>query len=1439
MKTISLFGMDLPVKDKSGKVDGPKLPSLSFSGGGFWDAEISPWNGAPPATHKLTLKTLFRCKPAGASRTVWFGCDLILECTENQGRYGVITSPQVQPHNSSHLYLGTKRPDPDDTGDRQLLVQLGIFFGKQDLSKGNILGDETGFSFMLPGNTLLGGGRLPVSATYARAGIALFLPGESLLLRERAFTGTVGVRVPGPKKTTTFIAGMPVINCESYVPINDLLNERGSVALVEDPTSGGAGVPLQADINPANNCIAIPAFARHGQLRLGLLRTGDSNSLESAAYTVNGTRAGAVIESRTYANSHDRSPLTLALTSSPDGEGTDSGIKLKVRLDAVTGPSTFLIAETGPITFSCSTSAFFGVVPGAQFTSSGQAQLTCDHVVPPASLHLLAPEDQISAALLADASFPKLGFPGEGRIAYPLPGDSYVPQRANQSNDAVTWSFNADPAQGFFLPVQPLELMRLAAGGNTPGDNLVKFINDHATRTFKADSVKVRHEGFAQEDQGDQDIRIQTLLPTGHAVGAPLTSDRPGRAAALTGSDTGDRDRNADLHVATFSATRQYGPFEVELTYQGDKPPPYIILRKNRKTGAIAQYPKGADSWIATGHEEFKIKAHTTKAMEPERILGIVKLDQTITINDIFTREALLNDPGFPPMDGRETFLDRLDGSVRSRTWAGLLLIDLPVDLGSFPVLEDTIGTDLTLQYLSIGGDSGVADRRSFSYSGRVHWSNTAGDIPVPPSSADEEENVFTMRSLDVTFRDNEINYFRSVSEVTFLQVGGMSSTNRDETKEPPLLTLIGSYNRRNKEFKFISQLAKPLPVFLKGQEIGPIKQLYVSSAMLTHRGGSTQVLLEGQVDLRPFTFAGVTIDVPEAQVFFQDFGLTFPSAPQGGKVPQWLRFNYPSFKINADFPQFQLFDQPWLQLKIQSLGVVWKNSTRRWGHLLQVHNNLETIMGGGGLTLDLRLNIGKMPDLIVSDLKELMLDLTVGFGFKGGAGALDPGKLAIGFRAVGFHKFEIDIMRFLRMKAESLSFGREDINGHNVKKATIKGLELDVLNTPILKGLDFYWFAPDDTKSKSLLAFYPSTGNGPDLGLLKVHWFLIGKNLYLPENLAKDIISIDTPDKVHDHENRIANAIKDAVDRRTLVPANTAQPNRVIGEWIFAAGFDFLSGFIVGKFLFQDKAYYGIALRGAMLKDWFGYDFAFAVLFIKGDVPEEDSYYIEVRVPKVAVGSFMFTGGVIALEIGVGGNFMLDMGFPWLGAGGRQWNRTFGAIMTPLQGAGGSYMTYARKHNSGDLIAGGGLALMAGVGASFSAGPFHVWVRAGYYAVLEGAMRVAPKDKEVVALRVVGAVGVLVEGAGELNWWIISARVGIRASAEARATVMWAKRDNLEIYDTDPKYKTDALTVRLDFELRASASARACIGSGPFKVCKGISASVSMGFTENLVLGN
>ena len=1237
------------------------------------------------------------------------------------------------------------------------------------------------------------------------------------------------------------------------------------------------------------NPVVVPLGLSDYRLNVKLEQQQHGTTLTRVYATPRGATGVGVLHS--YSISQVSSNAPAAFRFGDDKEGT-AELDLVVRIDGRESPSTFMIAPQygmgdgqQKLMLSRDKEEYVhGIVPGAAFSLTQQCQLQCGH-----STHGNVFGEPVESELVFDMTLPALLEPKSCGFNYPRPGQVYVAGSIGGTGTGTgavdVWKFRPESSSGQELVLPMLPLSMVAVAGLKLGEPGFCYLSDANSQTVAglAHSIaEVQHETFMREgpapDAGDQNsvIRLKKIyvdnppLINGGGnrypgsentrVGAPLEVVRSSSAS----EPKAERNR---LIVREHPIFRGYGPIKIRHKVRSDTLPDYFILESfsTDSYDKFKEFPKLKDisSWLATKSCLMRIGGKPEREITgmPDgfnpRPAAILKLSADISLEEIFQKENL-NPTLEKPLQDKDFLREIVDPTVLDPQWVGLIMFNLPLNLDKFPILRTIVGDELSIRYLAVAPEktTGTNGARKFSYTARVKWVNSDEPEELPPYPPGDERNfeaTFTAREVDIAWRANELVNFVARAEVRFLSALGIS--NQADEK---LLRILGSYDKNREKFQFLGQLSEKFPIIDDGNEYGPIKQIYVKGVEIVRSRGRTMVEFDGEVDCRPIKFTSggsweEWFKYPEGantKVTFRGLGLEFPEKMLGGKLPQWMRFNYPSFKLDPNFPQFSLFGLDWLQLKVQNIGVDFRKKFD-WDSLIHIAKSGE--LDNGALLMDVRLNFGKLPDLIANSIKELAFDFTVGVGFEGKESRrISNTKFRIGVKVPGFKKLNLDLMRFLVLRADELLFSKEvldkkEVGGVPVSVINLTNVRLSIVGTKIIDGMTLSLMGTPNGQ-QAVLAFFGGGDRGkPAMGIVGLQWVLVGRNLMIPDELVERILSIESASTIVDNKS-IAKEISEAVSWGNILPipdksliAGEPDKRKNVGGWLFAAGFDFYKGFAVGKFLFQDNAYYGIAIRGKFLEDWFGWKLALSAIYFKGSRPEEDRLRVALRIPKVDIGPFRFNGGVIALEVVMNGGFMLDIGFPWLDrSGSRKWGRTFGAIITPFQGSSGAYFTYRRSdivcnndNESVELIQlQAGYAVQGGLGGGFNGGVFRVWVRAGIYYIIEGAIVLEKQTPR--GLRLVGAIGILVEGRGELNWWLVSVSVGLRVTAEARLTLAWGLDPDTLDFDKDIQ---GDIYVQLNFTLHARVEARACIGSGPFKICKGITVSITIPYKQRIML--
>jgi hypothetical protein len=813
------------------------------------------------------------------------------------------------------------------------------------------------------------------------------------------------------------------------------------------------------------------------------------------------------------------------------------------------------------------------------------------------------------------------------------------------------------------------------------------------------------------------------------------------------------------------------------------------------------------------------IAAPTLAAPKAPWPVALVKLTRRFRLIQIAQRENRLQ--GLT-IGGLDFLTEIVHPQILGADWTGLILFQVPLNLGKFPIMASLIGekpdpTKINFAYLALtptksGGTSITA---------RIRYKSD--DQAPDPTNDPLNETRLKTTLIDIEWFDSQLNSFKIEAELTFRGFLGLMHASGDERT----LTIDGALDKETQTVRFLGNLSKPIEILPpNGSGFGPIKQVQLAGAEIVatapQKAGDpwkTNIQLKGSIEPQNLDLSGIQFN-PIQSISFDRLGIDLPTSGDTGKW-QWLKIGYPTIRFDLNLPSFSLGA---VALKLQSLGIGLDGYD--WSKALRWVDNEMPSAGTQdaqrSLFSRLRLDLMRLPELSIVSFDRLSIDFPVALFPSGNVWSARNMRVYVG--AFGFDNFQLDLMRFLRITARTVALKEKSYTDagktHSVPWLEFTDVDIEILGKRIVDGLTLAIFTTDEGKN-GFLCYLPVAAGG---GFLSVDWVLIGQNISVADDLAAKLVALSAADTKQDND-RIRQSIVDAVDSVAIVPRSSGS---AVGEWLFAGGFSVCGDLLYGKFLFQDHRYYGICLQGGFFKRVFGLDIVFSALYIKAPSPAEDRFILSIRVPTVTLPAFTFFGGVITIDIAVNGSFTLDIGFPApLSDGSRDWSRCFGTIVGYFQGSGGAYISKRTTLSlaGSNITFAGGYAAQFGLGASFGGAIFRVWVTAGVYGVLEGSFTFLNADSgsELVAVQLVGAVGILIRGVGELDWWIISVRIEVLASAEARTTITWAQNQ--------PTY------LRLDFNLTVRASAEACIGGGWFRICKGISVGLSIPFQQTLKL--
>ena len=842
-----------------------------------------------------------------------------------------------------------------------------------------------------------------------------------------------------------------------------------------------------------------------------------------------------------------------------------------------------------------------------------------------------------------------------------------------------------------------------------------------------------------------------------------------------------------------------------------------------------------------------------------------------------------------------DAFRNMLPQEVLADDWVGVLLLNVECDVLK-PMFKALLKTEvrseknvISLPFVAI--TAGKADVDAVST--RIRQVRK----PKPPAAGkDLEEATYAVHYFDLEIARGELTSFAFDSTLALRTLLGVPAQGEVKHEAGNLERGIRIQGRLQhvagrSELSFGGAIDPPLTLIdlkeanLQGTPL-PIRRLRLSRIGVVEYKDDVRLVLDG--DLTPWDFGwgadksfkgNIPKGIEDQLIKFVGLGIRLPSMTNDAL--QWLRFTYPSLRFDADVPAMEIFNAFKLsfagfgiQAPALSSGSLKENATVLSWDVKFLGKNEFPSSGKAWLATDLDFRFSGLPELAVSSRSHLSFRLRLGVPLDDPQSWADQHVVALS--ALSFEPLRLNLARIFVLCADKVSLA----TGDKSNSFTLENMSLSVLGKTIVQGLSTIIQTAGEHRSflvawspKSACAGHAADSSCPqcsdgiangNLGLIGIDWIVGGRGLVLDDDASKALLAIplqEAGEAVPD-EAPVPEAVKDP---KRLLPSPDASPGIVGDDWFFAAGLtvparkaksDYAKTHegmtpLYGRLLFFDRHFYGFSLKGRLFKELFKSDIVITAMYIRREQREHDSFYVALTVPMVAFPLLAFTGGQISLEVFANGDFNFDFGFPHARPqGGREWNRALGVIITPFQGSGGFYLAkltseLTQNKQSYHLIDfRAGLAIQVGLGVVYSSGPVTAWVTLGVYVIFVGQLTLRfkgdsadVKSLTVEGAQISGALGVLLRGGAQLEWWIISVRIEVMASAEIQATLSFGKRSDGGCYSqiggcTNEKCTDDfakKVTLNLAFDLYVGVSASACIGSKPFRVCKSITVSLHM----------
>jgi len=486
---------------------------------------------------------------------------------------------------------------------------------------------------------------------------------------------------------------------------------------------------------------------------------------------------------------------------------------------------------------------------------------------------------------------------------------------------------------------------------------------------------------------------------------------------------------------------------------------------------------------------------------------------------------------------------------------------------------------------------------------------------------------------------------------------------------------------------------------------------------------------------------------------------------------------------------------------------------------------------------IDLKIGLFKYPEL------NPKAGLPFGFNLVLGVPDIANGKVKATLKGLDFDKLDIDLFRFIRLKAKNFEIGSPSgpLGGevNTLSWLLAQDVELEILGRKIVDKLSVYVVSRGG--KYAFIAYLEDVFDGE---LVSINWVLLANSWPLGP-VAPLLLGL---------QDATSGDLYKAIKKQVVAAASN--PGLIVGghmagRWGFGLGLSIMKGVFRVKLLVMDGGTIGLMIDALLLRRVFGIE-GIAVAYIRGNTPEEDQFWVEIGIPGFRMTAFNFLGGRFGLRAFLNGSFEFDVGFPWLQSGIRRWDRGLGFNVGIYVGHAGCYIRYLNQRsadgNGREITVGGGLGLAVGYGRSFDFSVVKAYVGIEIYAILEGnftfkisGLPALPgsrgtssrelsthdgglPDLDLKSLELRGIIGIVVCGSAELDVWVLHVRFEVHVFAESETRLT---------YDLE----NPPALVQFSFRFGMTYSGACKVGSGWFSFTFEVSVRVTMEFQGEIEL--
>lgn len=821
-------------------------------------------------------------------------------------------------------------------------------------------------------------------------------------------------------------------------------------------------------------------------------------------------------------------------------------------------------------------------------------------------------------------------------------------------------------------------------------------------------------------------------------------------------------------------------------------------------------------------------------------------------LHDNYRSESRKNPLGLVVTDEKKDFvadfISHLHPDILAPHWRGILIINPMADIAKDEQLSTLCGFRyIGARYVAIGGSKLEVEEANLDIYANIFKQSSSQE-------ADGSTDVaLTVVKFDVTIKHTQLESGEIVLRLDLQNLWGRDK--KDLEAQFKEIYIRGSLPREEKtsgekqapsSFEFAAWLPKPYQVNI---DLAFIKAFEFKTLRVGKNKGQTSIEIDGDILLKSWgsSIGGQNVPINEDgqaddRIALNNFRILVPKLDPGKSLPmgmpRLLNFELPAVSLNLRRPRsFNLWG---MEITPHGLGFIRNQAGGDAGPLKKMHDEYVWLFD-----ID-------WPDLAAPSFVFPFIKCDVEFGqlpIFGGTGAsqlrfemlmglfLESGKaprIAIGLSGLEARDLHLNIFGLLKLEIERLLIGsfQAQLPDHSEPPQTVTAISaedvrLTILDWSVLPSESrlelLFMHETKPENHRGVLGWYWQEPNNDSF--FRLHWVLLCKGID-PGKEVMDHLLAPTP---NGEGSKLLKGMIDTEANPKKIKARVTPD----GNWLFGASFGLGEIIKQGSFIIHDQHYYGISLTAPWLEPLIGSD-RLMLAYIPGATRSQDRFRTSFRLPAFdLLGNFR--SGDIALEWAFNWDYLLDIGFPWKGSAGYQWERAFSVPAGTYEAKFGLYI----EKRTQTLPATTGQRLTIAAGAGLYVGYYFgfqspiVWLRAGIgvFAILEGSITfelsigsgLNPFKGAIVEIMVRGVIGIYAYGEGGIDVWVLSARF--------RVSVQAALAGELHYLPNGGSSLSYAAT------LSAGYSASVRVGCGFFSFTFSVSGSVEIGVSGRLLL--